>query len=94
MIERDGTQLRVGGALTIANVTALCEAGKLHFGDADLVVDLAAVTEVDSAALSLLFEWRRAARVKNLRLEFRHLPASLQSLAALYGLSELVAEKA
>jgi len=49
---------------------------------------------VDSAALSLLFEWRRAARAKNLQLGFRNLPASLQSLAALYGLSELVAEKA
>ena len=28
MIERDGNQLRVRGALTIAGVTALCEAGK------------------------------------------------------------------
>ena len=94
MIERDGNRLRVRGALTVASVTALCEAGKRHFGDADLVVDLAEVSEVDSAALSLLFEWRRAARAKNLQLGLRNLPESLKSLAALYGLSELVAEKA
>ncbi|MEK7876478.1 MAG: STAS domain-containing protein [Pseudomonadota bacterium] len=92
MIERDGNQLRVRGALTIASVTAVCEAGKRQFGGGDLVVDLAAVTEVDSTALSLLFEWRRTAREKNLQIAFRNLPASLQSLAALYGLTELVAE--
>ena len=92
MIERDGNQLRVRGALTIASVTALCEAGKQQFGDGDLVVDLAGVTEVDSTALSLLFEWRRTAQQKNLRISFRNLPESLQSLAALYGLTELVAE--
>ena len=94
MIERDGNLLRVRGALTIASGTAVCEAGKQQFGDGDLVVDLAAVTEVDSTALSLLFEWRRAAREKNLQLAFRNLPESLKSLAELYGLTELVAEKA
>ena len=92
MIERDGNQLRVRGALTIANAAALCEAGKQQFGDGDLVVDLAGVTEVDSTALSLLFEWRRTAQQKNLRISFRNLPESLKSLAALYGVTELVAE--
>ena len=91
MIERDGNLLRVSGALTIASVTAVCEAGKQQFGDGDLVVDLAAVTEVDSTALSLLFEWRRAAQQRNFHISFRNLPASLQSLAALYGVTELLA---
>ncbi|MBI1989963.1 MAG: STAS domain-containing protein, partial [Betaproteobacteria bacterium] len=58
MIERDGNLLRVSGALTVANAAALCEAGKQQLGDGDLVIDLAAVTEVDSTALSVLFEWR------------------------------------
>jgi phospholipid transport system transporter-binding protein len=93
MIERDGNQLRVRGALTIAGITALCEAGKQQLGDGDLVVDLAKVTEVDSTALSLLFEWRRAAQRKNLHIAFRNLPESLKSLAALYGVTDLVAEE-
>jgi phospholipid transport system transporter-binding protein len=92
MIERDGNQLRVRGALTIAGITALCEAGKQQLGDGDLVVDLAKVTEVDSTALSLLFEWRRAAQRKNLHIAFRNLPESLKSLAALYGVTDLVAD--
>ncbi len=93
MIERDGDQLRVRGALTIANAVALCETGKLHL-TGDVVVDLAAVTDVDSTALSLLFEWQREARRRGHRISFRNLPNSLQSLAALYGVADLVAGNA
>lgn len=91
MIERDGNQVRITGALTMANAVTLCEAVKQHLSG-DLVVDLAAVTEVDSAALSLLFEWRREARRRNAQVVFRGLPASLKSLATLYGVAELIGE--
>ena len=84
MIARDGNQLRVHGALTIASVAALAAAGKQEFGDGgELVVDLGEVKEVDSAALSLLFEWEREARRRNVKISFRNLPASLKSLAEL-----------
>ena len=59
-----------------------------------MVIDLAAVTEVDSTALSVLFEWRRAALKKKFRISFRNLPDSMQSLAALYGVADLVAPDA
>lgn len=91
MIERDGNQLRVSGALTIASAVELGEAAKQHLSG-DVVVDLAAVTEVDSSALSLLFEWRRAAQRNNSKITFRNLPESLKSLAELYGVTDLVAE--
>ena len=92
MITRDGNQLRVRGALTVANVAALAEEGKQQFGDGgELVVDLDEVAEVDSAALSLLFEWQREARRRSIKISFRNLPASLNSLATLYGVSELIA---
>ena len=90
MIERAGNELRVSGALTIATAMAMCESGKREL-DAHMVIDLAAVTEVDSTALSVLFEWRRAAQQKKLRISFRNLPDSMQSLAALYGVADLVA---
>ena len=92
MIAREGNELRVRGALNIANVAALAEAGKQQLGDGgELVVDLGEVTEVDSAALSLVFEWQREARRRKIKISFRNLPASLKSLAALYGVSELIA---
>jgi phospholipid transport system transporter-binding protein len=54
-------------------------------------VDLRDVTELDSAAVSLLLEWRRAAAKANRRVEFVNLPDSLKSLAELYGVSHLLA---
>ena len=93
MIERAGNELRVAGALTIANAVTLCEEGKRQL-NGDVVIDLAAVTEVDSTALSVLFEWRRDAQQKKLHVSFRNLPASMKSLAALYGVADLVAPEA
>jgi phospholipid transport system transporter-binding protein len=93
MIERVGNELRLSGALILANAVAVCEEGKsqLH---GDVVFDLTGVTEVDSAALSVLFEWRRAAREKKAQVVFRNLPDSMKSLAALYGVADLVAPAA
>jgi phospholipid transport system transporter-binding protein len=50
------------------------------------------VTEVDSSALSLLLEWRRAAERSGRTIRYRNLPASLKSLAELYGITELLGE--
>ena len=93
MIRRTGNELHVSGALTLATALALCESGKAQM-DADMVVDLKEVTEVDSTALSVLFEWRRTAQQKNLKIAFRNLPDSMLSLASLYGVADLVAPSA
>ncbi len=91
MIERDGSQVRVSGPLTVLTVAAVCEAGRREFtGGGEVVVDLSGATEVDSAALSLLFEWRREAQRHDTHMAVRNLPASLQSLATLYGVADLV----
>jgi phospholipid transport system transporter-binding protein len=91
MIERDGERLRVQGALTMDSILETRAAGvALMAGDA-VVVDLAGVTEVDSSALSLLLEWRREARRRDVRLAICNLPDNLKSLAELYGVTELVA---
>ncbi len=92
MITREGGELRVQGPLTMANIVAMRASGVELLDGSGLVVDLAAVTEVDSSALSLLLEWQREAHRKNLRLTFRHLPENLKSLAALYGVADLVAD--
>ena len=90
MIERQGNEVRVTGAVTIANAAAVAEAGKQEL-NADITFDLAGVTEVDSTALSVLFEWQRAAKQKNIKVLFRNLPSSVQSLASLYGVADLLA---
>jgi phospholipid transport system transporter-binding protein len=74
----------------MANVTGLLAESARLFGVADVVVDLASVTEVDSSAVSLLLEWRRAAQAASRRVEFVNIPANLKSLADLYGVAELL----
>lgn len=90
MISCEGGRCEVRGALTIANAASLVEEGRRLFVAERMVVDLGGVTEVDSAAVSLLLEWRRAARGGNRRIEYINLPDNLKSLAALYGVAELL----
>lgn len=90
MISCDGGNCMVRGPLTINNAAAVLEEGAQLFTAERVRVDLAEVTEVDSAAVSLLLEWRRAAQRGNRQIEFINLPQNLLSLAALYGVSELL----
>jgi phospholipid transport system transporter-binding protein len=47
---------------------------------------------VDSSALSLLLEWRREAARNGREVRYRNLPASMKSLAELYGVTELLGQ--
>jgi phospholipid transport system transporter-binding protein len=92
MISCNGDRCALDGPVTLENATAMLEEGIRQFTSPHVTVDLSAVTEVDSTALSLLLEWRRAARRANRKIQFISLPDNLQSLAKLYGVSELLAE--
>jgi phospholipid transport system transporter-binding protein len=90
MISCNGGRCSIEGPLTMANVTGvLHESAALFQGD-DILVDLGRVTEVDSAAVSLLLEWRRQALAAHRHIEYVNLPSNLRSLADLYGVSDLL----
>ena len=55
-------------------------------------IDASALQELDSSALALLLDVQRQAHERGLSLSLRGLPAQLMQLAALYGVSELLAE--
>jgi phospholipid transport system transporter-binding protein len=81
----------LSGPVTMRNVTAVLEESRRLFNGLRVVVDLSGVTELDSAAVSLLLEWRRGARAANREIDFVNIPDNLKSLADLYGVSELLA---
>ena len=56
----------------------------------DAEIDLAAVTEVDTTAISLLFEWLRQAHAHKCKVIFCNLPQNLVNLATLYGVLDLI----
>lgn len=90
MIECNAGRCTLKGAVNLENALALREEGLRLFTEQETTLDLSGVTEVDSAAVSLLFEWRRAALAANRRIRYVNLPDNLTSLAKLYGVAEIV----
>jgi phospholipid transport system transporter-binding protein len=90
MIACEGGRCSVTGPITLEGVVSLLGEGNRLFAGAQVTVDLAGVTEVDSSALSLLLEWRREASRGGRQIRFVNLPVNLQSLAKLYGVTELL----
>jgi phospholipid transport system transporter-binding protein len=93
VIAREDGRLVVRGRLTIETVPALFQAGLQHLGEEDLLVDLAQVEAVDSAAVSMLLGWSRAAQRSQRSLRVTGLPEDLLSLAALYGVADMLPQQ-
>ena len=92
MIDRDGNAARISGPLTLETTVPLRDAVEAWLATGEVEVDLAAVTDVDSSALSLLLEWRRLAQKHRAHIHYKNLPPNLTSLAVLYGIEDLITE--
>lgn len=92
MIACSDGRCTVQGPITVDNVVALLAHGNGLFSAPQVTVDLSAVTDVDSSALSLMLEWRREAGRNRRAVRYLNLPANLKSLAQLYGVTELLGE--
>ncbi|TSA49061.1 MAG: STAS domain-containing protein [Nitrosomonadales bacterium] len=90
MIAKQGSRLVLSGAMTMQTVNALLAEAVTLLTDAELEMDLGQVTEVDSAAVSLLFEWLRLAHGRKASLTFANMPATLVSLVSLYGVDGII----
>ncbi len=90
MIRRDGDSLILEGGVTLDTVPGLIGAAEEHLRQGARVVDFRNVTEVDSAAVALAIEWLRKASESGTGLRLANLPAAMQNLAKLYGVSELL----
>ena len=90
MIVRDGDRFRVQGPLTLRSAGALLARGQQLFVQPVSRVDLAAVTEVDSAAVALAITWLREARAGGRTIRFENLPPAMAKLARLYAVADLI----
>ena len=89
-INKSETRWEIEGDLTIAHAQTLLEESGAFPMACALVVDLAKVTHVDTASISLMFEWLRHAQAKKCDLRFANFPKNLLSLIALYGVEDLI----
>ncbi|MGH8757295.1 MAG: STAS domain-containing protein [Burkholderiales bacterium] len=90
MIVRDGSRLRVQGAINMGNVKSLLEVGLQQLNPELKEIDFRGVEEVDSSAISMVLEWLRVSQSRHLQLSVVNIPDNMKSLASLYGVLELI----
>lgn len=90
MIRITGDCAEVSGPMTLSGATALLAEGEAAIAANASAFDLAAVTEMDSSCLAVVFGWTRAASAAGKTLRLVNLPQSLLSLAAVYGVADLL----
>ena len=76
--------------MSIAKVETLLAQSADLASTKSLEIDLSEVTEVDTASISLLFEWLRTAHTHKVKLTFANFPQNLISLTTLYGVVDII----
>ena len=80
----------VGGVLDATTVTAILKRSRALFADSAVIsLDLAGVTEGDSAGLALLIEWLRLAQQKRQKISFVNVPQQIEALARISEVEDL-----
>ena len=88
VVTLQGDTLALSGPMTLAQARRLEVSGAETLPGGAVVVDLAAVTEIDSSALAVLFSWQRVQQAKAGSLRVRAAPEALLSLAKVYGVDD------
>jgi len=79
----------IHGELTFASIHGeLVESPPFLRGGKDIILDLAQVTNTDSAGLALMIEWIKITRHYRAQLHFKNVPQQLLNLAKLSGLDK------
>jgi phospholipid transport system transporter-binding protein len=85
-------RFRLSGAATVPTVTLLRATGlqALAASTGEIVIDLSAISRVDSAGLALLIDWLAWARAAGRVLRFASPPGALLALARLSDVEALL----
>jgi phospholipid transport system transporter-binding protein len=90
-----GNRVEVSGAVTLDTAKATLVAGLSALAtdcaaSSDVVFDLSKAGPLDSSALAVVFAWVRDAQAANKRIVLSNPPQELLSLAAVYGVSDML----
>jgi len=86
-----GDGWRFAGALTLDDAARVFAASNAVALPASGVVDFSAMTRADSSALAIVIALKRRAAAEGRTLSIQGVPASLHSLAVVYGVDNLLA---
>ncbi len=90
MIRISGDRVEVSGPMTMPDAKQLLAEGEAAIASSATSFDLAAVTEMDSSCLAVVFGWMRAAKAAGKTLRLLNPPQNLLSLAEVYGVADLL----
>lgn len=90
MIRIESDRVEVSGPMTQSTAASLLADGEAAIVSSAAPFDLAAVTELDSSSLAVVFGWMRAASAAGKPLRLTNPPQNLLSLAAVYGVTEFL----
>ncbi|MCE9568648.1 MAG: STAS domain-containing protein [Rhodocyclales bacterium] len=90
MIRISGDNVEVTGPMTMSGATVLLAEGEAAIAANAFAFDLAAVTDMDSSCLAVVFGWMRAATAAGKSLRLLNPPQNLLNLAAVYGVADLL----
>ena len=90
MIEFSDGVLKVTSPMRIGNARQLYEDGSSIIAAGTCKVDLSAVDDADSSALSVLLRWTSIARAQGSDLQITNMPTSVRSLQELYGIESIL----
>jgi phospholipid transport system transporter-binding protein len=80
----------VSGDVLIDNANLILNQSDAFKMADEIEVDFTDVSNVDTAALSLILEWQRRAVASKCRIKFANLPVNLSRLADLYGIEDFI----
>ncbi len=89
-ITQQANEWRVSGDVLMDNANAILSQSNAFLMADAIKIDFSEVTDVDTAALSLIMEWKRRAIASSCNVTFTNLPANLTSLAMLYGVTDFI----
>ena len=80
----------ISGDVLMDNANLILNQSDAFKMDGEIEVDFTDVSNVDTAALSLMLEWQRRAVAAKCKMKFANLPVNLSSLANLYGIEDFI----
>jgi len=87
-ISSAGDRIAVDGAMTLPTATSLFNEGNVLIAGGLDLIDLSAVTDVDSSGLAVVFGWLRAAKAQGKAIRVANPPKDFISLAEVYGVAD------
>lgn len=90
MIRIAGDRIEVSGAMTLPGASELLTEGCAALANPEAVFDLAAVTDVDSSSIAVIFGWLREAQRQGKTIRIVHPPEDLLNLAAVYDVAGML----